>query len=93
MKTLALLHIWSLKLGGGGSVIESFALGHVFGELEPFFSFFIMADANFLFPLTFGKPEIQTLGELVIGSFALGHISGELEPFFEFFIMADAFCT
>ena len=28
-----------LNLGGGGSVIGSFVLGHIFGELEPFSSF------------------------------------------------------
>ena len=46
----------------GGSVIGSFALGCVFGELWPFYPFSIMADTNFAFPLTLGKPETQTLG-------------------------------
>ena len=31
----------------GGSVIGSFALGHVFGVLQPFFPFSVMADTNF----------------------------------------------
>ena len=56
----------------GGLVIGSFALGCVFGELQPFFPFSVMADTNFAFPSTFRKPETQTLGGLVIGSFALG---------------------
>ena len=44
-----------------GLVFGSFALGHIFGELQPFFPLSIMADTNFLFPLTLGKPETQTL--------------------------------
>ena len=58
------------------SVIGSFALGHVFGELQPFFRFSVMADTNFAFPSTLREPEIQTLGGSVIGSFALGCIFG-----------------
>ena len=46
----------------GGSVIGSFALGRVFGELRPFFPFSVMADINFAIPLTLRKPETQTLG-------------------------------
>ena len=53
------------------------------------FWFFIMADTNFLFLLTFRKPETQTLGGSVIGSFALGHIFGELEPFLWFLIVVN----
>ena len=45
-----------------GSVIGSFALGRIFGELWPFFPFSVMADTNFAFPSTLGKPETQTLG-------------------------------
>ena len=41
-------------------------------ELRPFFPFFVMANTNFLFLLTLGKPETQTLGGSVIGSFTLG---------------------
>ena len=41
--------------GGGGSVIDSFALGSVFLELEPFCQFFIMAGINFPFQSTLGK--------------------------------------
>ena len=44
-----------------GSVIESFALGCIFGELQPFCPFSVMADTNFAFPLTLRKPETQTL--------------------------------
>ena len=44
-----------------------------------------MADTNFLFLLTLGKPETQTLGGSVIGSFALGHVFGELQPLFPIF--------
>ena len=73
----------------GGSVIGSFALGCVFGELRPFFPFSVMADTNFAFPLTLRKPETQTLGGSVIGSFALGRVFGELRPFFPFSVMAD----
>ena len=46
----------------GGSVIGSFALGHIFGELQPFFALSVMADTNFAFPLQLGKSETQTLG-------------------------------
>ena len=45
-----------------GSVIGSLALECIFGELEPCFHFFIMADANFLLPSTLRKLETQTLG-------------------------------
>ena len=48
-----------------------------------------MADTNFAFPLTLGKPETQTLGGSLIGSFTLGCIFGELWPFFPFSIMAE----
>ena len=54
-----------------------------------FLPFSIMADTNFLFLSTLGKPDTQTLGWLVIGSFALGHVFGEIQPFFPFSIMAD----
>ena len=56
----------------------------------PMLSIFIMAHANFPFPLTLGKLETQTLGGSIIRSFALGHVLGELEPFFQFFIMTNA---
>ena len=46
----------------GGSVIGSFALGRIFGELWPFFPFSIMADTNSAFPPILEKPETQTLG-------------------------------
>ena len=45
-----------------GSVIGSFALGCIFGELRPFFPFSVMADTNFVFLSTLRKPETQTLG-------------------------------
>ena len=69
---------------------QSFALGHIFGELEPFFQYSTMADTNFLFPMTLGKPFTQNLGEWGIGSFALGIVFGELEQIFQFFIIVDA---
>ena len=47
-------------------------------------------NTNFPFPLTFGKPETQTLGGLVIESFAPKCIFAELQPFFQFFIMVDS---
>ena len=72
-----------------GSVIGSFTLGHIFGELWPFFPFSVMADTNFAFLSTLIKPETQTLGGSVIGSFALGRVFGVLWPFVPFFIMAD----
>ena len=62
MKIFALGHFYGETQTLGGSVIGSFALGHIFGELWPFFSFSIMADSNFPFPLTLGKLETQTLG-------------------------------
>ena len=49
----------------------------IIGELQPF-SFFIRANKNFLFPLTFGKT--QTFGE---GS-VIWHIFEWLEPLFHF---------
>ena len=85
MKTFALGHFY----GETQILGESFALEHVFEELQPFFPFSIMADNNFPFLPTLRKPETQTLGGLVIWSFALGHIFGELQPFFPFSIMAD----
>ena len=45
----------------GGLVIESFALGHFFGELWPFSPFSIMVNTNFVFLSTLGKPQTQTL--------------------------------
>ena len=51
-----------------GSVIGSFAVGHVFGELEPFFQFFIMANANFPYPLTLEKLETQTLPDFTVSA-------------------------
>ena len=44
--------------------------------------FFIMADANFPFSLTFGKLETQTFVGLVIENLALRCIFGELKVFF-----------
>ena len=44
-----------------------------------------MANTNFPFPWTLGKPETQTLGESVIGSFTLGCIFGELSAIFPIF--------
>ena len=70
----------------GGSVIGSFALGHIFAELWQFFPFSVMADTNFAFLSTLRKPETQTLGGLVIESFALGHVFGVLRPFFSHFL-------
>ena len=60
----------------GGSVIGSFALGCIFGELRPFFPFSVMAETNFVLLSTLRKPETQTLGGSVIGSFALGCVFG-----------------
>ena len=57
MKTLALGPFHGETQTLGGSVIGSFALGCVFGELQPFFSFSVMADTNFAFPSTLRKPE------------------------------------
>ena len=51
----------------GGSVIGSVTLGPIFGELLPFFPFSVMANTNFPFPSTLGKPETQTFGGSVIG--------------------------
>ena len=69
----------------GGSVIGSFALGHVFGVLQPFFPFSVMADTNFAFPSTLRKPETQTLGGSVIGSFALGRVYRDAMAIFPIF--------
>ena len=66
----------------GGSVIGSFALGHIFGELWPFSPFSVMADTNFAFPLTLGKPETQSS---VIGSFALRHVFWRATAIFPIF--------
>ena len=40
-----------------------------------------MANTNFLFLSTLGKPETQTLRGSVIESFTLRHVFGELQPF------------
>ena len=83
MKTLALLYYWSSNW--------EFYSRMCYWEARVIFLWcFIMADANFPFPLTHRKQETQTLGGLVIRSFALGDILGELGPFFRFFIMVDA---
>ena len=58
MKTFALGHFY----GETQILGESFALEHVFEELQPFFPFSIMADNNFPFLPTLRKPETQTLG-------------------------------
>ena len=73
----------------GGSVIGSFVLGHIFGELRPFFPFSVMADTNFAFRQHSENQRPKLWGGSVIGSFALGRIFGELQPFFPFSIMAD----
>ena len=57
---------------------------------QPFFIFFIMADADIPLPLTLGKLETQTLGGLVIGNFLVRLILKKWQPFFNFFIMANA---
>ena len=62
MKTFALGQFYGETQTLGGSVFESFALGHVIGELQPFSPFSIMADTNFPFLSTLGKLETQTLG-------------------------------
>ena len=72
-----------------GLVIGSFALQCVFGELWPFFPFFVMADTNFAFPSTLrktGDPNFRGVGNW---NFALGHIFGALRPFFPFSVMVD----
>ena len=57
-------------------VVGSFSLGNIFTKREPFCHFYIIADANFPFLLTLGKPETQTVGGggSVIGNFILGCI-------------------
>ena len=62
MKTFSLGHFYGETQTLGGSVVGSFALGHVFGELWPFFQFSVMADTNFAFSSTLRKLETQTLG-------------------------------
>ena len=74
----------------GDSVIGNFTVWWLFPELEPFFHFFTMADANFLFLSTQRGLETQSMGDSVIENFAIRPVFTELEPFFHFFIMADA---
>ena len=62
MKTFALGHFHGETQTLGGLVIGGFTLGCVFGELQPFFPFSVMADTNFPLPSTLGKLETQTLG-------------------------------
>ena len=62
IKTYSLGHFHGETQTLGGLVIGNFALGCVFGELWPFSPISIMADTNFPFPSTLGKPETQTLG-------------------------------
>ena len=87
MKTFVLGHFHGDTQTIGGPI--SFALGCVFGELQPFFPFSVMADTNFAFPSTLRKPETQALGGSVIGSFTLGRVFRVLRPFFPFSIMAN----
>ena len=63
------------------SVMRKFALGHIFGELEPFFHFFHNGQHKFSFSLDIQKTRNRIFGASVVGSFTLGH--------FIFFIMAD----
>ena len=46
----------------GESVIWNFSVWSIFMKWQPFFNFFIMANADIPFPSTLGKPETQTLG-------------------------------
>ena len=48
--------------GGGGVQL-------ILMKWQPFFNFFIMADADIPFPLTLGKAETQTLGG--VGNFEI----------------------
>ena len=69
----------------GGSVLGSFALGRIFGVLQPFFPFSVMADTNFAFPSTLRKLDTQILGDSVIGSFTLGRVFRVLPAIFPIF--------
>ena len=73
----------------GGSVIWNFSVRSILKKLQPFFNFFIMADADIPFPLTLGKPETQTWGVSNLKFFHMINIK-KWQPFFNFFIMADA---
>ena len=62
MQNFALGHFQGETQTLGGSVIGSFALECVFGELWPFFPFSVMADTNFPFLFTLRKLKTQILG-------------------------------
>ena len=55
------LENWRPKLWGG-LVIWNFSVQLILTKWQPFFNFFIMADADILFLLTLGKPETKLWG-------------------------------
>ena len=74
----------------GESVIWNFSTQSILMKCQPFFNFFIRADADIPFLLTLRKPETQTLGGSVIWNFFVRSILTKSQPFFNFLIMADA---
>ena len=73
----------------GGSVIGSFALGRVFGELQAIFPIFCNGRHQFCVSIDTQKTGDPNFRGLVFGSFALGRVFGELQPFVLFSVMAD----
>ena len=72
-----------------GTVIGSFALGHIFGGATGIFPIFCNGRHQFSISVDTQKPGDPNFRGLVIGSFTLGCIFGELQPFSPFSVMAD----
>ena len=76
------LENWRLKLWGVSNL--KFSVRSILKKLQPFFNFFIMADADIPFPLTLGKPETQTWGVSNLKFFHMINIK-EMAAIFQLF--------
>ena len=86
---------WRPKLGKvqtptfRGLVTWNCSVWSILTKWQPFFYFFIMANADISFLSTLRKLETQTLGGSVIWNFSVRSILTKWQPFFNFFLMAD----
>ena len=69
----------------GGLVIWNFSVWSILTKWQPFFNFFIMANADILFPSTLGKPETQTFGGVSNLKFFHTIDINEIAVIFQFF--------
>ena len=69
----------------GGSVIGNISVQLILKKQQPFFNFFIMADANILFLPTLGKLKTQTLGGVSNWNFFCMIDIKEIAAIFQFF--------